>query len=174
MAAALKKIRKSKRQYSDAEKAHALLALEVNKGNVALTAKEQGVPLSTMQNWGKGLVHPAVLDLEEEMKKPFLERLDRTIAMLLASVPDKLDAAPLKHTTDSLETLHKVSQLIRGEPTSITEKVNDEQRAFAELTKIAQLVKQLRDANAAGVSITASGDAAGVSTLPASLPSATR
>lgn len=120
---------KTPRRYSDAERAHALLALEANGGNVCLTAKEIGIPKDTLYKWDKGAVHPDVLKLEEELRKPLLERLDRTIGLLLASVPTKIDDAPLKHTTDSLQALHHVGQLIRGEPTSIPGKaeLTDEQ-----------------------------------------------
>jgi transcriptional regulator with PAS, ATPase and Fis domain len=47
-------IAKQKRQYSDQEKAFALVALDSNQGNLHRTAKELRMPRKTLAEWAKG------------------------------------------------------------------------------------------------------------------------
>ena len=43
-----------KASYSDTEKAKALIALDLNGGNIKRTARELGIPLMTLHSWSKG------------------------------------------------------------------------------------------------------------------------
>lgn len=65
----------AKRSYSDREKAEALAILDSNGGNVAKTARETGVPATTITDWRDGThVVPEVSEIRDEKKATLLEK----------------------------------------------------------------------------------------------------
>lgn len=60
---------KSRRRYSDDERAAALAALAANGGNVQGTAKQLDLPERTLNHWANGRVNPTVAKNGEERKK---------------------------------------------------------------------------------------------------------
>jgi transposase-like protein len=69
----------SKRRYSDDERAACLAALAANGGNVERTAREVGVPKTTLQQWATGARHPEATQMSET-KKPELADLFEDLA----------------------------------------------------------------------------------------------
>lgn len=111
------------RTYSSEEKAEALLAVEVNRGNVAAAALEVGIPVRTLNYWarGKGL-HPEVASLVAEKRGPLADRLEQ-IAHLIAEGmddPEKIAKAPLNQLSVALGVLIDKVRLLRGESPSGT------------------------------------------------------
>jgi hypothetical protein len=76
-----------KTQFSDEEKAEALAALDANGGNVARTARDLGIPRSTIRDWVKGRgVNPAVAEIRQEKKDELAQRFEAITFKLMGLV----------------------------------------------------------------------------------------
>jgi transposase-like protein len=56
------------RRYSDREKATALAVLDANNGDALATARQTGIPRSTLRRWVSGSVSADVAGLRQEKK----------------------------------------------------------------------------------------------------------
>lgn len=107
-------------RYSDKEKATVLAALDANEGNVALTARQSGVPDSTLRGWAKGRGTPAeIAELREHKKEELSERLEAIAHQLVDALPGKIGEASLQQTATSLGITIDKMQILRGGPTDI-------------------------------------------------------
>ena len=143
----------ARRQYSDADKASALAALDANGGNVARTARELSIPRQTLDSWTneRGINHD-VPELRQEKRGELAEQLE-AIAYTLAGdlvKQDKRELATLQQIATSLGIVVDKMQLLRGKPTAINEEVSDSRERLA----------RLLDRHAAATA--ASGDPGGV------------
>jgi hypothetical protein len=86
---------KRRRRYSDDERAGALAALDANRGNVAHTARQLGVPRETLQSWARGRVHPGVVKMCQQKKKALADAIEDLARRLLDFVPAKIEGASL-------------------------------------------------------------------------------
>jgi transposase-like protein len=135
----------SRPHYSDEERAACLAALEANGFNFKKTARECGVPRPTLIRWAKEQAEmdtspdtprtprqegtAAMLPEARESLAAMFERLARE--MLEAVTPEKIQAAPLPYLMNAAGTAVNKMQLLRGEPTRIEERRNDDrQRLF--------------------------------------------
>ncbi len=138
---ATKKVAKRKyKRYSDEDKANALLALQANGNNLLKTSKELKMPLNTLAQWhyGNG-VHPVVTEICNERRPALVERLDDAAHLLLDNLPHKIDGAGLQQLAVAMGIVLDKSQLLKGEPTSISRAVmSDEQR----IKRIRELVEE--------------------------------
>lgn len=120
---------RTRRRYSDDDRANALAALAANGGNVAKTARELGVPAKTVEQWSKGQRHFEAAQMSETKRGPLADRLDE-IAWKLADAiygrsEAELKAAPLTQVATSLGITIDKARLLRGEPTNIDERRDD-------------------------------------------------
>jgi transposase-like protein len=107
-----------RRQYSDAEKATALAALDANGGNVQGTAETLGIPESTLSGWAKGRgTNGDVPKLRDIKKKDLADELEGIAYKLAKAIPDKIEEATLQQVTTSLGITIDKMQLLRGEAT---------------------------------------------------------
>jgi transposase-like protein len=76
-------------QYSDDDKASALVLLAVYNGNVKRAARTLGIPRSTLTAWAKGRgTHKRVTELCHFKKEALADRLEEAARKLLDAVMD--------------------------------------------------------------------------------------
>jgi transposase-like protein len=128
------------RDYSDEDKATALAALKANGDNVERTARDCGIPPSTLRRWRAEPDRAAPAKLREEKRGTLSEALGALAWQLIGAIPKKIADASLQHTTVSLGIVIDKMQLLEGKPTSITDdaSLSDEQRALGVLALLEQ------------------------------------
>lgn len=115
------------REYTPEFKAQALTALQLNEGNVNLTAKQLGMPPDTLYSWQNGSgITQNVLDIQRGVKGPLADQFEATARMYLehAQKPDVIEKTSGYYATIGASDAMKSAQLLRGQPTSITETLN--------------------------------------------------
>lgn len=108
---------KGQRQYSEAEKATALAALDANGGNVNRTARQLGIPRKTLTLWAAGHVHPDVAASRQEKKKDLAAVLER-LALRLANYCGRkatIEGSSLVQAATSLGIAVDKLQNLRGQ-----------------------------------------------------------
>jgi len=65
------------RRYSDADRAKALATLAANGGNADQTAKQLGIPVSTLKDWATGTCHPEARRNSVAEKEILADRYER-------------------------------------------------------------------------------------------------
>jgi hypothetical protein len=112
-------VKGKQREYSDVERANGLAALAANGGNVAMTARQLGVPRQTLQRWIKPTDNEHVLRLRHEKKRDMADELERVAWLIIDSLPSKIKKAPLSQASTSMGIAIDKFRLLRNEPTSI-------------------------------------------------------
>lgn len=121
-----------RRQYSDEDKATALAALAANGGNVRKTSRDLGMPYDTLRSWAKGEnINQGVVKLQPHKKKALADKLEDIAHKLAGALPEKIEEASLQQTATSLGIVVDKMQLLRGQPTNITDdaSLTDDERA---------------------------------------------
>jgi hypothetical protein len=124
----------AKRSYSDKEKGEALAALDSNANNLKKTAREIGIPLSTLEGWAKNRcgVSDDVPNIRNEKKgelSKIFESLTRQGALLLE---ETMSTAKFGELSLSVCQWTDKMQLLSGKPTAINENRNSDNRKWAE------------------------------------------
>lgn len=116
--------------YSEKDRAEALLALEVNEGNVLKTATELNIPETTLRHWVAKSGEPEASSLVEatnEIVKTERESLIERLKILRNSTADQFEAtiADLKarESAAALIDLTKLIELLEGNATQRVESV---------------------------------------------------
>ena len=141
-----KEVKGGKRQYSDADKATALAALDANGGNVSLTAKQTGVPRKTLEDWSKGRkVVDDVAEMRHLKKGELADRLEEVAHALIENIHIRATnefspLVPLKDYATAFGIIIDKRQLLKGKPTSIYENLTDVEKA----QKAAELLERGR------------------------------
>jgi transposase-like protein len=113
---------KTRAQYSDEEKASALVLLAVYNGNLKRTARSLGIPRTTLSAWAKGRGTHAVVTKQCHFKKENLaDRLEEVVRVMLdaATDPAKIADASLLDLCKSIGILVDRMLLLRGRPTRL-------------------------------------------------------
>jgi predicted transcriptional regulator len=136
----------AKRQYSDAEKAAALLALQANGGNITKTAREVGIPASTIKEWASGRVTAGVTDIRDEKKNVLADYLEDIAWKLAEAMPKKVRSAHLQQVATSMGITIDKMQLLRGKATAIVDDavLTDEKRV-ERITQLLDAARARRD-----------------------------
>ena len=122
--------------YSTERKAEVLALVIANNGNVQKTAIETGIPEQTLVYWVKNADRYHEIRSEKELE--LAAKLDITAHKLANSIYDHdLDTATLPAKATAFGIVFDKLQLLRGQPTSITENAGDA------LTSLKHLNKQL-------------------------------
>ena len=144
-----------RRRYSDDERAAALAALAANGGDLRRTARELGIPFSTLKTWARKRA-PGVSESSLTEKKADLAQLIREqVCLLLLASAGKIDGARLGEVWTAVGIGIDKLQLLLGQATSI---VRREEEALSDdylVRRTADLGAKLRllrpgDAEAAG------------------------
>lgn len=141
MAAPAKKVLiRPKRKYSAEDRANSLAVLQSNNGNVLKTARETGIPRDTLREWDKNRrgVTPEVMAIQQLKAGSLAEKFERVAhlaADLLSESETIAKASPLDLAKIGGICVDK-SQLLSGQPTSITSAIlseDDRRLRLAEL-----------------------------------------
>lgn len=128
------KRRGPKRQYSDSDKATALVTLDANGGNVARTARLLRIPHKTLDDWVKGRnQHADVAMLTDYKRGDLTEELEEIAHQCADLLPEKLPNASVREIVGALHIVIEKLQLLRSQPTSITATPADLQRISEKL-----------------------------------------
>ena len=111
------------KRYSDESKAEALAVLEANGGNSKRTARDTGIPQTTLRNWREGRGTSAVSSSTRTQKKTELSEKLEEVAWRLtnAITPEMIGKASLVQIMTGLGIVIDKMRLLRGESTSISE-----------------------------------------------------
>lgn len=116
--------------YSEKDRADALLALEVNEGNVNKTATELGIPEATLRNWVAKTYEPEPTSLTEAVNERVVterEALIERLKILRNSTAEQYEAtiADLKprESAAALIDFTKLIELLEGNATQRVESV---------------------------------------------------
>lgn len=113
-------------QYSDREKAEALLGVITNSGNVKKTADESQIPNQTLVNWTKGIgINADVRKMVEENCLNLALELDSLSFQAVGLLPDKLLTASVRDLVGVFSQAIEKSQLLKGKATSIAGSLSD-------------------------------------------------
>lgn len=125
--------------YSRQQIEEALAAVASNNGNVHHTARQLGIPPQTLDHWVKREV---LLSDVQKLKREELSNKLETIAHRLSNsiLEHDLDIVPLAAKATAMGITIEKMQLLRGQPTAITEQSSN-----------GELLGLLRDALNAGV-----------------------
>jgi transposase-like protein len=111
---------RKKRQYTDKDKAAALVALEANGGNAVKTARDLGIPRQTLLHWNSGAhVSTDVPIIGQEKRRGVLEQLVDEQHAILALLPSKRGDASYQQLMTALAISIDKSQLLQGADTAI-------------------------------------------------------
>lgn len=142
----------AKRRYSDEDRAMALAALAANGGNLKRTAREQGVPETSLRQWAKGDRHPEAVEMSAQKKPPLADAYEDVVRRSLGHLSEaKLKRAGAVDLLKVAGIATDKMRLLRDEPTSIT---GHQDEFFRQLDRLAQ-----RHADAARRAIAADGAA---------------
>lgn len=131
--------------HSDAQKAEALAALAANGGNVARTARQIGVPATTLTKWSKGVnVNGDVTEKGEEKRIGLADRLETLAHQIVDRLPEKFDDATAQQLATTLGITVDKMQILRGKPSQINQETADPERRRE---RIAELLAKRNGAN---------------------------
>lgn len=139
-----KKRPKKPRRYSDDERATALAALAANGGNLARTAKQLGIPGTTLKQWAKGQRHPEAAQMSDQKKGDLADALEGVAWKLAEAAPDKIPFADLKNLAVALGIVIDKMQILRNKPTSITGQAGDDDLAGLSDDELAREIAETR------------------------------
>jgi transposase-like protein len=109
----------AKKRYSDEDRAACLAALAANGGNVGKTARQCGVPETTLRQWADGSRHPEASQMSEPKKGDYADRFDRFVAdVLRLTTDDDIKAATLSQRFTALGIAFDKARLLRDQSTA--------------------------------------------------------
>lgn len=112
----------ARRQWTDAEKAEILAALDANQGNVKRTARQCGVPISTLRGWAKGRgTNAGVAQLRPEKRGDLADALEGIAWQIVELLPGKLETAEVRELATLLGVSLDKLLVLRGQPNNRTE-----------------------------------------------------
>lgn len=122
---------RARRIYSDNDKAAAMVAVEANGGNVALTARQLQIPRVTLLAWMKPEgVSDTVSDIRHTKKDELSARLLDLINQMVDVIPDKIKDADIRSLITGIGVFTDKYQLLTG---GATENINMRSVSLTEL-----------------------------------------
>ena len=104
------------RNYSDAEKAAALVMVDFYKGNALKASKVLEIPHSTLCEWIRGRVPLGLGEIRNEKKRDLCQRLEDLAHSMIDKMVENPQVAALE-----LAIIVDKYLLLKGQPTSITQ-----------------------------------------------------
>lgn len=108
-------------RYSDDQRAAVLAALDANGGNLSKTARDTGVPKSTLIAWRDNVHVPPSDELRTVKKLELADLIRAELAAIFEALPGKRAAASYKDATTAAGILMDKLALVEGDPTSRVE-----------------------------------------------------
>ncbi len=109
-----------RRHYSEEDKATALAVLAANNGDLRKTARDLGIPKSTLERWIY-IQNTVVSAIADTKKKELSTELEELAYKIVGVMPDKLASANLQQLATSLGITIDKMQLLQGRPTERSE-----------------------------------------------------
>jgi hypothetical protein len=130
--------KRRQRNYSDDEKASALVVLDFCKGNLSEASRRLEIPITTIKEWNDGRVNEQVTESRNEKKADLANSLEELAFTLIGKISgsEKVSGVDLGIVVDKM-------LLLRGEATTISKDVthgSPEQRR----ARILELVKKAK------------------------------
>lgn len=148
---------RKQRTYTDVEKAEALSTLDLYRGNVVLAARAAGVPRTTLAEWAHNRhISKDVPGIRQVKKGVLSERFNDLAELLLDHVHEKLEDATLQQIVTAAGIAVDKSQLLSGNPTSISETTHIDNRERAK--RVNELLDAARERRV-GLTLVSDGDA---------------
>lgn len=116
----------ARREYTDEEKARVFVALTTNQGNIKRTARDTGLPISTIRNWRNEWEESGPPDtaLVEQASGEFLEDAERVRSKALIELERKIPDATPSALVATVGMLTDKISMAKGLATSRTETVH--------------------------------------------------
>ena len=114
------KVERPLRNYSDADKAHALVTLELAKGNYKEAERITGISDSTIAEWNNGRVTENVLEIRDREKQDLATRFEQLAHLYISRATDTVEHAKGTHAIVGAATATDKMRLLREQPTTIT------------------------------------------------------
>lgn len=108
-------------RYSDEQRAAVLAALDANGGNLSKTARDTGVPKSTLIAWRDNVHVPPPDELRTSKKLELTELIHAELEAIFETLPGKRNAADYRALTTGAGILVDKLALLQGDPTSRVE-----------------------------------------------------
>ena len=109
------------RGFTEDDKAAALAALAANAGNVSKTARDLGIPRTTLSRWSNGERITDGVTAKAHVKKSALaDELESLARILVGAMPEKVADATLQQSATALGITVEKMLLLRGEATGNT------------------------------------------------------
>jgi transposase-like protein len=105
-------------RYSDEQRAAVLAALDANDGNLSKTARDTGVPISTIQTWRDNRGTPPSNELRNAKKLELADLIRAELDAIFEAMPGKRGAADYRALTTGAGILVDKLALLQGDPTS--------------------------------------------------------
>jgi hypothetical protein len=126
-------VRRTKRRYTDHDRADALAWLAGNAGNVARTARELRVPRATLQAWAEGSRHPEAAEHAAPKKAALADLFEHLARESLGLAGERMATASFAQLVLAACQAADKMRLLRGEATAINEfdlsRLSDEELA---------------------------------------------
>lgn len=136
--------KRRERNYSDQEKAAALVVVDFCKGNVSDASRRTGIPRKTLVEWNSGRVPDGVAEIRQEKKKALADKLEDLAEKYVDSMTSTAGSATSRDAVALGIVIDKM-QILRGQPSVINQTAPGDpvQRGqrLRELTSKLQLVK---------------------------------
>lgn len=121
----------ARKKYSVEDRARVLAVLQANNNNMLRTSRDTGIPRKTIIDWkaGRNKDTPQVLELVPAAAQDLASKLDKIAEILSDHItdPDKLAKANVQQIATSFAIVVDKRNLLRGQPTSISEHRSDKQ-----------------------------------------------
>lgn len=106
------------RSYTDAEKAKALIALDLNNGNVKFTAEQIGIPRITLNQWkNEQYINSDVIALRHNKTKELADRFEDLANLYIGQAVLTVDSAKGTNAITGAGIAVDKMRLLRGEST---------------------------------------------------------
>ncbi len=113
-----------KRRYTDEERALALTILDDNGGNLARTAKETGIPRTTIKRWVDGAVNGAVVQMRDEKKLELADLYEGIQRKILPVAEEKIKETGFKDLLTGAGIAADKMTMLRGDQPAGPGRVN--------------------------------------------------
>ena len=106
------------RRYSDHDKAKALIALDLNGGNVKYTAQQINIPRKTLSQWNNGHIPDDVASIRHNKTKDLADKFEDLAHLYIAQAVDTVDKANGTNAITGAGIAVDKMRLLRGESTA--------------------------------------------------------
>lgn len=106
------------RRYSDHDKAKALIALDLNGGNVKYTAQQINIPRKTLSQWNNGHIPDDVASIRHNKTKDLADKFEDLAHLYISQAVDTVDKANGTNAITGAGIAVDKMRLLRGESTA--------------------------------------------------------